>query len=84
MYSAKEVARYIIDYSCDQGRTVSNLRLQKLLYFVQVEFLVNRGKACFKDEIHAWHYGPVVPEVYYEYRMYGPSTIPSKGRRGQR
>ena len=78
-YSAKEIARYIIDFSWDNSQAVSNLRLQKLLYFVQAEFLVSTGEACFEDSIHAWNFGPVVPSVYYEYRMFGGTSIPSKG-----
>lgn len=41
IYNALDVARYIIDYEATQGRTVSNLRLQKLLYFIQAQFIAN-------------------------------------------
>ena len=83
MYRASRIARYIIDYSCDQGKTVSNLRLQKVLYFVQAEFLVSKGEPCFAEEIRAWNLGPVVPGVYQEYKMYGSAPIPSNGTRGE-
>ena len=77
-YSALEVARYIIHHEAQQGRTVSNLRLQKLLYFVQVQFVVNGHDAspCFNEKMEAWGFGPVVREVYYEYRYYGGAMIP--------
>ena len=77
-YSALEVARYIINHEAQQGRTVSNLRLQKLLYFVQVQFVVNGHDAspCFNEKMEAWGFGPVVREVYYEYRYYGGAVIP--------
>lgn len=42
-YSALEVARYIIHHEAQQGRTVSNLRLQKLLYFVCQDFFAKNG-----------------------------------------
>ena len=50
-YSALEVARYIVHHEAKQNRSVSNLRLQKLLYFVQAQFAVNAtdGQPCFKD-----------------------------------
>ena len=47
MYSAVEVAKYIIWYCKRQGYSISNLKLQKILYFVQASFLVNQGKPCF-------------------------------------
>ena len=79
MYNALDVARYIIDYEATQGRTVSNLRLQKLLYFVQCIFLGILGYACFSDKIEAWDYGPVIPDVYRKYKVYGATMIPSMG-----
>lgn len=82
MYIANNIARYIIDYSWDKGKTVSNLRLQKILYFVQAEFLVTKDHPCFEENIYAWDFGPVVPHVYYEYKMYGGASIPSNGTDG--
>ena len=77
-YSALEVARYIIHHEAQKGRPVSNLRLQKLLYFVQVQFAVNSpdGQPCFKQRMEAWDFGPVVPVVYREYKYCGSAVIP--------
>lgn len=80
MYSALDVSKYIIKRCNEKGSTVSNLKLQKILYFVQAEFLVSTGKACFPEEIEAWDFGPVVPEVYHRYKMYGSANIPYMGR----
>lgn len=76
MYSAVDVARYIIWYCKRQGYSISNLKLQKILYFVQAEFLVNTGKPCFSEEIEAWDFGPVVPIAYRKYKHFGSSDIP--------
>lgn len=76
MYSALVVARYIIKRCNELNRPISNLKLQKLLYFVQAEFLVGEGSACFPEEIEAWDFGPVVPEVYHRYKAYGSASIP--------
>ena len=84
MYPVDIIASYIIDYSCDNGKTVSNLRLQKILYFVQAEFLVDKKIPCFAEEIYAWSLGPVVPSVYFEYKKYGGASIPSTGLKGKR
>lgn len=79
MYDALSVARYIIDYCNKSGRGVSNLKLQKILYFVQAEFLVAKPHhtPCFSDRIEAWDFGPVVPTVYHQYKVYGSAIIPS-------
>ena len=79
MYSAIEISKYIIDYSCDKGKPTSNLRLQKILYFVQANFLISKNVECFNDNIYAWDFGPVVPSVYFEYKIFGGASIPSSG-----
>ncbi|EHI79418.1 hypothetical protein HMPREF9093_00312 [Fusobacterium sp. oral taxon 370 str. F0437] len=48
-----------------KDNNISNLVLQKLLYFIQAYSLVKYGKEAFTEEIEAWMYGPVVPEAYY-------------------
>lgn len=76
MYDVLEVAKYII-HKCDKERWfVSNLSLQKLLYFVQAEFLVATNAPCFNEDIVARDYGPVIPEVYHKYKLYGSYHIP--------
>lgn len=78
MYSALTVANCIIDYCNSKRRGVSNLKLQKILYYVQAEFLVSTPdhSPCFYDQIEAWDFGPVVPSVYHEYKIYGSAIIP--------
>lgn len=75
MYKALIIARYVIRYCRDRGYYVSNLKLQKILYFIQAEFLTTKGIPCFSDRIEAWDFGPVVPAVYHEYKHFGSSNI---------
>lgn len=74
-YSVVDVSSYIILSSKLNNNGVSNLRLQKLLYYVQAEFLLEQGIGAFKEEIEAWDFGPVVPEVYRMYKMFGREDI---------
>lgn len=78
-YKVMDIARYIINYCNEKGYGISNLKLQKMLYFVQSDFLVNTfsQEPCFKERIEAWDFGPVVPDVYHEYKKYGAANIPS-------
>lgn len=75
MYGVIDIARYIIRYCKEKGYYISNLKLQKILYFVQAEFLVTLHVPCFRENIEAWDFGPVVPEVYQEYKHFGSSNI---------
>lgn len=79
MYSVDLVAKYIIMRCNQMGKTISNLKLQKILYFVQAEFLVAKGYPCFPERIEAWDFGPVVPDAYRRYKIYGSASIPFMG-----
>jgi len=76
MYKAVDVARYIINFCNSHSSTISNLKLQKILYYVQAAFVVEKGSACFEDKIIAWQHGPVIRGVYDEFKKYGAQSIP--------
>lgn len=76
MYDVCDVCRYVINYSNKKEYSISNLKLQKLLYFIQAVFIIDKGKQCFNDPIEAWDFGPVVPKAYREFKMYGCADIP--------
>ena len=78
-YHALKIAEYIIERCNEKHKSVSNLKLQKILYFVQAQFIVEFGTPCFDNIMQAWDYGPVVPDVYRKYRGYGNTNIPSFG-----
>lgn len=70
VYNATDIADYIIEIS-EKDIPVTNLTLQKLLYYTQVMSLVNTGEPIFIDDIVLWKHGPVIPNVYYKYLNYG-------------
>lgn len=83
MYDTLAVADYIVKYSNEHDYIISNLKLHKIMYFIQAGFLVTRGKQCFRDDIEAWNFGPVIPVVYYSYLPFGGTHIPYLGNRAR-
>ncbi len=75
MRRAESVASYIVAEGMRIMHPVSNLQLQKILYYVQVHFLKKTGRPFFDDDIEAWQFGPVIPTVYYRYAVFGPAPI---------
>ena len=70
MYTAKQVARYIINKRSVDRRPIGNLTLQNLLYLVWIEYHKRENTRLFDDRIYAWQFGPVAPETYYiKYRQ---------------
>lgn len=76
MYRAQEVAETIIDLS--RKRMISdltNLKLQKLLYYSQAWYLALEDVSLFSEDIEAWIHGPVVPRVFGTFKEYRWSVI---------
>ena len=75
-YTAKDIGRRMVQLSIDNGIRISNLKLQKLLYFAWLEHAASGRGPLFKDEeFQAWKYGPVVPSVYYDFWRFAGNTI---------
>lgn len=74
MYKAMELSTYIVSKCIKEDCPISNLQLQKILYYIQKAFL-DRGDRAFSDNIEAWQFGPVVPNVYDHYCGYGAMPI---------
>ena len=79
-HTASQVAEWFLAYNRiaedEKGAEhISNLKLQKLLYYAQGTFLPLTDAPLFDDEIVAWLHGPVVESVYYQYKNYGSQGI---------
>ena len=74
MYSAVELSKYIVTKCVKDRHPISNLQLQKILYYIQKDFLQHEELA-FPDIIEAWQFGPVVPNVYYFFSGFGAMPI---------
>ena len=71
---ALNVANYIIDNWSDKFE-ITNLKLNKLVYYSQVESLRKYNRPLFDDIVEAWQYGPVEPVVYHTFSSYGRNCI---------
>lgn len=75
-----KIANYIVsDFSNIATNRIegdlTNLKLQKLLYYIQILSLKKLNKLAFDNTIEAWDYGPVVPCVYQEYKNFGRNVL---------
>lgn len=80
MLTVKMVAEYFLWLTRDQDEQISNLKLQKLLYYAQGYHLANNGIPLFDAPIQAWDHGPVVQDIYRDYKEFGRGGIPSPSR----
>ena len=77
MSPALDVACHLIRLagSGAESDPLTNLRLQKLLYYVQGWALAALGRPIFRERIEAWTNGPVVVDVYHHFKEHGSDLI---------
>lgn len=72
-----DVANYFLAQQSEEaGDLISNLKLQKLVYYAQGCHLALFDTPLFQEPLKAWVHGPVVPELYHAYKQYGSGPIP--------
>ena len=72
--TALDVANYIVNLCIEEHKPVSNLQLQKILYYIQRYYLYS-NKPLFEDDFIALAFGPAILEVYNRYCGFGGSKI---------
>ena len=67
---------YVIDYFNQNGESITNLKLQKLMYFMEGLYMVLTDEDyLFEQEFFAWNLGPVCKELYDYYKECGNENI---------
>ena len=83
-YSALTVAKWFLWYNDkileeEDADLISNLKLQKLLYYAQGCYLALKNEPLFNEQIVNWAHGPVVEEIYHKYKNNGSNGIEYQG-----
>jgi uncharacterized phage-associated protein len=78
MVSCLDVSNLFLAWANREGEVITNLKMQKLLYYAQAWHLVHFKKPLFPETIEAWDFGPVVPSAYHNYKDFGCSPIAYK------
>lgn len=74
VHKALDIAKTFTTFvNPEYGDFLSNLKIQKLLYYAQGFSLALHHAPLFEEKIVAWQYGPVVEEVYQELKDYNGS-----------
>lgn len=72
------VANYIVEYANDTNKGITNLKLQKILFFIQAAFLTENNDSFMDVKFSRWQYGPVAKDVYYNFKDRGAQQIIEK------
>lgn len=83
IYDARQIANWFVTRAQRDGKNLSIMSLLKLTYIAHGWHLETQGTPLFPNKIEAWQYGPVIPDVYHDFRRYGVTvekpigTVPS-------
>ena|ERR1700754_2719601 len=69
------VADYFIGLSNVTGSLITNLKLQKLVYYADAWHLANYDKPLIEEDFQAWVHGPAIPALYGIYKDFGWQPI---------
>ena len=73
--TAKDVASFFLAKANSVGDQITNLKLQKLVYYAQAWHLANFNEPLFDEDFEAWVHGPVLPTLYHAYKERGSAPI---------
>lgn len=77
-YTSKAIANKFIELAKLEERSdLSPMKLQKLVYYAHAWFMAFTDKELIKEEVQAWKFGPVIPDIYHEFKDLGNSNITS-------
>ena len=82
MSNCLQAARFFIVQAYEDGREheITNMKVQKLLYYTQSLHLALFDEPWFPEEIQAWRYGPVCPDAYRSYSKFEADQLPIPDR----
>lgn len=80
-YDVRGVANFVLDLAEQERERVSNLRINKIIYFLHVGFLREFGRPLVSAKIEAWDHGPVFREIYHQFKKFGRSEISGRANR---
>lgn len=78
-YDSVELAKIVVDLGTKYEMFMTPLQLQKIMYYIQGNFMTKLGYKAFPDKIECWTYGPVVKDIWSEFSKYGRMSIPNQG-----
>lgn len=74
-YSVNLIANFVILFAKEQGTCVNNLKLQKILFYLEARFLLDKNASLFSNQIEKWEHGPVIPDVYDRFYHLGAEAL---------
>lgn len=80
-YDVRSIANFVLDLAKRDEREVSNLVINKVVFFLHAHYLVHYERPLVSAKIEAWELGPVFRELYKEFKEYDKRPISKRAER---
>lgn len=80
-YDVRGIANFVLDLADLEGLPLSNLAINKIVFFLHAAFLVQFRRPLVSAKIEAWNYGPVFRELYREFKSFEDRPIAGRAYR---
>lgn len=81
MFDVRAVANLVLDVANERRVAVTNMALNKIVFFLHSDYLVEGGCPLVGAKIEAWKHGPVFREIYHEFKTWDDEPIRGKATR---
>ena len=78
--SVRSLANWVLQLAQREGLPITNMALNKLVYFLVEKVLIERRRLITDAKIEAWEHGPVFRELYQQFKVFGEKPISEKAR----
>ncbi len=80
-HDGRAIANFVLDFCDARARRITHIHLQKLVYFCHVWSLIELHRPLIKHKFEAWDYGPVLPYLYREFKVFEHHPINKRATR---
>jgi uncharacterized phage-associated protein len=74
-HDGRAIANFVLDHTDRSGWPITNLKLNKLVYFCHVWSLIELNQPLIKHQFEAWEHGPVLQYLFQEFKDCGVQPI---------
>jgi uncharacterized phage-associated protein len=74
-YDPKAIANYFLAVAAEQNKSLTPMKIQKLVYFANGWHLAIKGEPLINEQVEAWRFGPVIASLYGAFRRFGDQPI---------
>lgn len=75
MIDVRALGNFVLDRADEMGASISNMALNKIVYFVHCDYMLENEMPLVGAKIEAWQHGPVFRELYHQFKKWGDGEI---------